>query len=55
DVDHECLSLLEEHMFVCSVEAGIAGYQQWGLDVGDHQERWNPYLDLPTHWNHGDF
>jgi len=25
-----------------------------GLDAGDHQEGWNPYLGTPERWNHGD-
>ena len=33
---------------------GIAGYYQWGLDAGDHQECWYPYAGLPEHWNHKD-
>lgn len=54
DVDHECLSALEERMFTDSVEAGAAGNQQWGLDAGSHQNGWNPYEGLPSHWNVGD-
>ncbi|KAJ7283955.1 hypothetical protein C8J57DRAFT_749943 [Mycena rebaudengoi] len=47
DVDRECLSLLEEHMFECSTEAGPAGDHQWGLDAGAHQGQWDPYSGLP--------
>ncbi|KAI0684260.1 hypothetical protein BC835DRAFT_1293395, partial [Cytidiella melzeri] len=32
-----------------------AGWYQWGLDAGEHQESWDPYAGLPSHWNHGDF
>jgi len=54
DVDKQCLEQLEEEMFENSSRAGIAGNHQWGLDAGDHQEGWNPYLGTPEHWNHGD-
>ncbi|KAJ3765610.1 hypothetical protein FB446DRAFT_830354 [Lentinula raphanica] len=46
DVDMECLRTLETEMFMRSEEAGIAGWCQWGLDVGYHQENWNPYDGL---------
>ncbi|KAJ7443390.1 hypothetical protein B0H11DRAFT_1931750 [Mycena galericulata] len=35
------------------VPAGCAGNRQWGL-VGPHQNGWNPYADIPAHWNHED-
>ncbi|PPQ88302.1 hypothetical protein CVT25_012365 [Psilocybe cyanescens] len=54
DVDLECLSLLEEEMFENSIRAGVAGNEQWGLDVGNHQDDWIPYGDLPDEWNGGD-
>ena len=54
DVDKECLDILEGSMFERSTRAGIAGYCQWGLDAGDHQECWDPYSGTPEHWNHGD-
>ena len=50
DVDRECLTKLEEEMFERSKAAGIAGEYQWGLDAGDHQDTWNPYDGLPSHW-----
>lgn len=53
DVDRECLQRLEEEMFEVSEHAGVAGNYQWGLDAGDHQN-WDPYANLPEHWNHGD-
>ncbi|KDR67077.1 hypothetical protein GALMADRAFT_147308 [Galerina marginata CBS 339.88] len=34
------------------MEAGIAGNEQWGLDVGAHQNHWAPYL---SQYNHGDY
>jgi hypothetical protein len=54
DVDRESIRLLEERMFEVSKEAGQAGYYQWGLDEGDHQEKWFPYDDVPSDWNHRD-
>ena len=54
DVERECLERMEEQMFERSLRAGIAGYYQWGLDAGDHQECWYPYAGLPEHWNHED-
>lgn len=53
DVDKECLLSLEEEMFEKSNLSGIAGHYQWGLDAGDHQDVWNPYIGLPEEWNHG--
>ncbi|KAG6824380.1 hypothetical protein H0H93_002099, partial [Arthromyces matolae] len=49
-----CLNRLEEEMFERSLRAGISGHYQWGLDAGDHQNAWDPYLGLPEEWNHGD-
>ncbi|KAH7907135.1 hypothetical protein BJ138DRAFT_1215655, partial [Hygrophoropsis aurantiaca] len=54
DVDKECLWALERRMFEDSMDAGRAGNQQWGLDMGEHQHGWNPYEGLPTEWNFGD-
>jgi len=54
DVDKECLERLEEEMFERSALAGSAGNFQWGLDVGHHQEGWNPYDGTPIDWNHED-
>ncbi|KAF4618842.1 hypothetical protein D9613_009694 [Agrocybe pediades] len=54
DVDRECLETFEEQLFERSSFAGVAGHYQWGLDSGDHQDGWNPYMGLPEHWNHGD-
>jgi len=53
DVDKECLERLEEEMFERSALAGKAGNFQWGLDAGDHQEAWNPYLGT-EHWSYND-
>lgn len=55
DVDRTCLAELEERMFERSKEAGRAGDYQWGLDSGHHQDRWNPYENVPAFWGHGDF
>jgi hypothetical protein len=54
DVDLECLNSLERRMFEVSKAAGRAGYWQWGLDVGDHQEGWDLYGNLPAEWHHND-
>ncbi|KAG1755805.1 hypothetical protein EDB19DRAFT_1625105, partial [Suillus lakei] len=26
----------------------------WGLDAGNHQDGWDPYAGLPSHWNRKD-
>lgn len=54
DVNRECIASLEERMFTRSAAAGLAGYYQWGLDAGDHQEEWWPWSGLPSHWYHND-
>ena len=54
DVDLESLNLLEARMFEVSKAADRAGYWQWGLDAGDHQECWDPYGNLPAEWHHDD-
>ena len=54
DINRECVAALEERMFTRSAAAGIAGYYQWGLDAGDHQEQWWPWRELPSHWYHDD-
>lgn len=54
DVEKECLERLEEDMFEVSFRAGIAGYYQWGLDSG-HHDNWDPYYYLPADWNVGDY
>ncbi|KAJ7441030.1 hypothetical protein B0H11DRAFT_1640926, partial [Mycena galericulata] len=41
-------------LFEDSCAAGCAGNRQWGLDVGPHQNGWNPYADIPAHWHHED-
>ncbi|KAF8208402.1 hypothetical protein K438DRAFT_324602 [Mycena galopus ATCC 62051] len=51
DVDRECLGLLEQWMFESSDAAGLAGDEQWGLDAGHHQDRWQPYIGLPAEWS----
>lgn len=54
DINLECLAALEERMYENSARVGVAGNQQWGLDKGDHQGKWGPYIGLPAHWNHED-
>jgi hypothetical protein len=39
-------------MFERSARVGVSGHWQWGLDAGTHQDGWNPYAGLPTHWYH---
>jgi len=43
DIGWETLHSLEKLLFDCTVHAGLAGYYQWGLDAGDHQNAWYPY------------
>ena len=50
DVERECLAKLEEEMFERSKAAGVAGEYQWGLHAGGHQDAWNLYDGLPSHW-----
>ena len=47
DVDLECLREFESRIFDATEEAGKAGYYQWGLDAGDHQDVWDPYDGVP--------
>lgn len=54
DIDREAIGLLERQMFETSKAAGKASYQQWGLDAGEHQEKWSPYPAVPEDWNIGD-
>ena len=55
DVDAECMRAFEKRLFEYSPEAGEAGFYQWGLDAGDHQDRWDPYHRLPSSWFTGDY
>lgn len=43
DVDLECLGVFERRLFEYSDDAGPAGNQQWGLDVGNPQGHINHY------------
>ncbi|KAF5338688.1 hypothetical protein D9758_017577 [Tetrapyrgos nigripes] len=43
DVDREALQILEKVMFDRSQKAGVAGSEQWGLDVGPPEDLWWPY------------
>ncbi|KZV89850.1 hypothetical protein EXIGLDRAFT_136981 [Exidia glandulosa HHB12029] len=51
-IDTFALNILEQRMFDQSASLGPAALSQWGLDVGDHQQRWNPYEEGPTHDEH---
>lgn len=53
DIAKESLQRLEEEMFENSLRAGIAGNEQWGLDIGPVQRGFYPYLDLPAYMNDG--
>ncbi|KAI0737389.1 hypothetical protein C8Q80DRAFT_1125392 [Daedaleopsis nitida] len=55
DVDAECVRALEHRMFERSATAAEAGFHQWGLDSGEHQDRWDPYGEVPSDWNIGDW
>ena len=54
DVDRECVAALEVGMFMRSASAGKAGYHQWGLDAGDHQDQWWPWNNLESGWHNPD-
>ena len=54
DVDRECLDDFEQRLFERSKDAGMAGFYQWGLDVGPHQNRWDPYIGNSSEWAIGD-
>ena len=54
DVDAECIRAFERRLFEISMAAGEAGFYQWGLDAGDHQDGWDPYNHIPSDWNVGD-
>lgn len=47
DVNFEALSLLDRIMFDKSEKAGVAGNDQWGLDVGPHELCWGPSFRGP--------
>jgi hypothetical protein len=54
DVDLEYLSVFEQRLFEKSAQSGSAGSYQWGLDAENHQDGWDPYTELPSHWNYED-
>lgn len=54
DVDLECLYLLERRLFSL-VRTDVSTYKQWGLDAGDHQDKWYPYQGLPQGWCDEDY
>ena len=43
DVNYEAIVHLDHAMFDHSEEASAAGNEKWGLDVGMHEDNWNPY------------
>lgn len=55
DVDRECLLHFERRLFERSKRSGVAGFHQWGKDVGDLQQNWSPYGSGPSEWAVGDF
>ncbi|KAG1721340.1 hypothetical protein EDB19DRAFT_1599800, partial [Suillus lakei] len=54
DIDLECLSAFEQRLFKKSAQSGSTGNFRWGLDAENHQDSWDPYAGLPSHWNHED-
>ncbi|KXN91915.1 hypothetical protein AN958_11361 [Leucoagaricus sp. SymC.cos] len=55
DVDKEAILDLEQLMFECSKRAGEAGERQWGINTSGLQDGWDPYTEVPRHWNLGNF
>lgn len=55
DVDYECLLFFERRLLERSKASGVAGFNQWGKDVGDLQQNWSPYASAPSEWFVGDF
>ncbi|KAF8886612.1 hypothetical protein CPB84DRAFT_1816710 [Gymnopilus junonius] len=51
----ECLYILEEEMFEVLTRAGKAGFFQWGLDAGHHQDGWDVYANLPPQFNQANY
>ena len=47
DVNFEAICLLDRIMFDKSERAGVAGNDQWGLDVGPHELCWGPSFSGP--------
>jgi hypothetical protein len=39
---------------VTSQAVGPTGYQQWGLDAGEHQGKFSPYPHVPGEWKFDD-
>lgn len=55
DVDYECLLFFERSLLERSKASGVAGFNQWGKDVGDLQQNRSPYASAPSEWFVGDF
>jgi len=51
DVDKKCLESLEEEMFERTEQTGISGNWQWGVDVGHHQDGWDPSFGVLENWD----
>ena len=43
--------LFERRLFERSEQSGLAGHDQWGLDVGPLQDGFNPYSQVPSEWS----
>ncbi|KAF4621743.1 hypothetical protein D9613_012157 [Agrocybe pediades] len=54
DVDRECIRLFEDRLFENSKESGMAGNEQWGLDVGSLQGGFYPYHQNES-WDKKDY
>ncbi|EKM79081.1 hypothetical protein AGABI1DRAFT_128246 [Agaricus bisporus var. burnettii JB137-S8] len=50
DINKTCISKLERLMFEFSKNTGKAGDFMWGLNLGDHQDQWDPYKLVPKDW-----
>lgn len=55
DVDQECLFDFEQRLFERSEDSGKAGFYQWGLNAGPHQDRWDPYSLSRSEWTVDDW
>ncbi|TFK82623.1 hypothetical protein K466DRAFT_499985, partial [Polyporus arcularius HHB13444] len=42
-------------LFEFSPESGDAGFYQWGLDAGHHQDGWEPFNLLDSRWFTADY
>jgi len=51
NVNKECLEVLEEEMFMRTERTWSSGNWQWGLDMGHHQDGWDPTFGVPETWD----